>query len=131
MHQGIPEGIGESWHSARPARTPTAGIAFGSDVVWLAKTLSNGGDLYRESARGWMQILVTHDFSYDHRFHESENSMGVAPEWMSCYWCDTWIWDPFLLDWIGGGRPLCNVCLACHLGVGRVACQRDNLKVEA
>ena len=37
--------------------------------------------------------------------------------WKPCYWCDYWVEDPFIIDWIG--RPLCNLCVDWHMGWGR------------
>ena len=27
---------------------------------------------------------------------------------MKCYWCEYWVYDPYIIDWIG--QPLCNMC---------------------
>ena len=37
--------------------------------------------------------------------------------WRTCYWCNYWVQDPFIIDWIG--RPLCNLCVDWHMGWGR------------
>ena len=47
--------------------------------------------------------------------------------WVQCYWCDYWVWDPYIIDYIG--RPLCNLCFDWHLGIDGFEAER--LAVEA
>ena len=32
--------------------------------------------------------------------------------WTRCYWCPGWVFNPYIIDWIG--RPLCDVCFDRH-----------------
>ena len=34
--------------------------------------------------------------------------------WTQCYWCPYWVYNPYIIDWIG--RPLCNWCFDWHIG---------------
>ena len=43
--------------------------------------------------------------------------------WTQCYWCDYWVENPYILDWIGS--PLCDLCYDWHLGEGRFASYAD------
>ena len=36
-------------------------------------------------------------------------SMG----WGRCYWCHDWVFDPYIIDWIGW--PLCDTCFDRHV----------------
>ena len=36
--------------------------------------------------------------------------------WVKCYWCDSWVENPYIIDWIG--RPLCDRCFHRHIGTG-------------
>ena len=39
--------------------------------------------------------------------------------WARCYWCPGWVYDPYIIDWIG--EPLCGVCFDRHVqnnGIG-------------
>ena len=29
--------------------------------------------------------------------------------WRQCYWCDYWVWNPYLLEFMGC-NALCNMC---------------------
>ena len=37
--------------------------------------------------------------------------------WVECYWCDYWVENPYIIDWIG--HPLCDLCVEWHMGEGR------------
>ena len=39
-------------------------------------------------------------------------SMG----WARCYWCEYWVENPYIIDWIG--EPLCDWCFDWHLDYG-------------
>ena len=43
--------------------------------------------------------------------------MGSFGCWVRCYWCEYWVYDPYIIDWIG--HPLCDLCSDWHLGCGR------------
>ena len=43
--------------------------------------------------------------------------------WVKCYWCDYWVEDPYIIDWIG--RPLCDLCFDWHMGWGQFQCLAD------
>ena len=33
--------------------------------------------------------------------------------WTRCYWCQGWVNDPYIIDWIG--KPLCDTCFDRHV----------------
>ena len=37
--------------------------------------------------------------------------------YVTCYWCDYWVHDPYIIDRIG--KPLCDLCFDWHMGWGR------------
>ena len=39
--------------------------------------------------------------------------MGSFGCWVECYWCGYWVYDPYILDWIGA--PLCDWCYEWEL----------------
>ena len=40
-------------------------------------------------------------------------SMG----WVECYWCRYWVYDPYIIDYVG--HPLCDWCFDwCYVGGG-------------
>ena len=36
--------------------------------------------------------------------------------WVRCYWCEYWVYNPYIIDWIG--RPLCDWCFDWHIEYG-------------
>ena len=46
-------------------------------------------------------------------------------EWVKCYWCDSWVNDPYIIDWIG--EPLCDLCVDWHMGWGRSSLTQRSL----
>ena len=44
-------------------------------------------------------------------------------EWAQCHWCPYWVYDPYIIDWIGA--PLCNLCYDYHLGLGSFQSLKD------
>ena len=50
---------------------------------------------------------------------------------IQCYWCDYWVENPYILDWIG--HAICKRCLERHLKTGGgpyepTALQREKTK---
>ena len=43
--------------------------------------------------------------------------------WAQCHWCPYWVYDPYIIDWIGA--PLCNLCYDYHLGLGSFQSLKD------
>ena len=43
--------------------------------------------------------------------------------WTQCYWCDYWVNNPYILDWIG--HALCDLCMDWHLGQNRFAAMAE------
>ena len=50
------------------------------------------------------------------------SSMGSLG-WTQCYWCDYWVNNPYILDWIG--HALCDLCMDWHLGQNRFAAMAE------
>ena len=38
--------------------------------------------------------------------------MGSAG-WVRCYWCEYWVYNPYIIDWVG--HPLCDWCYDWHV----------------
>ena len=50
------------------------------------------------------------------------SSMGSLG-WTQCYWCDYWVNNPYILDWIR--HALCDLCMDWHLGQNRFAAMAE------
>ena len=46
------------------------------------------------------------------RFWPDQRIMGSLG-WCQCYWCDEWVYNPYIIDWIG--EILCRTCIDHHL----------------
>ena len=55
-------------------------------------------------------------YIYLSRYADSVMGSFGRGVWLQCYWCDYWVEDPYIIDWIG--RPLCNWCFDWHVAGG-------------